>query len=260
MTKQFEETLSLQDIAHAPVIVLAKRSDLSHPRSDEGQTFTVLTSLAGKVGPNSVITVLDADTELRKTMKDQAAHGTKGMPSPIIQRYASSMSPTDFLQAGPRILFLTHVAGLPQTFQFFSESAYERADKEKEVRALLNPGAVSPKNSLLGVWRYEGCQIKNASVEGTLTFNADHTLAIQAEVQSDTPSRSATGKFTYNGENGKLTWNPARSGQGLLPLAPYFLIEGDFLYLANAPMRTAESHWEGPVQITNWLYKLRREP
>jgi hypothetical protein len=114
-------------------------------------------------------------------------------------------------------------------------------------------------NPLIGKWQYHDCTIKNTSVSGTIVFFEDSTFFFNGLVSEDFPTEPFECKYKYVVSGNKLscltTEFPAFERP---PIAEYFFIKGDDLYLSGQPMKKVIDDWSGSYRETNWTYHLKR--
>jgi hypothetical protein len=120
-----------QLVNHSQWIVIAERD------KDRWKVIETIHWKAGDKQPAGSIKVLDAGQDLREMMaKHFAEHGNQGMPSPIVESYASSIDQAKFAKTKRAILFLRR---WKSDWQFALEGGYEAVVKKSAVLDALKP-------------------------------------------------------------------------------------------------------------------------
>ncbi|MFH1463467.1 MAG: hypothetical protein ABIO70_03690 [Pseudomonadota bacterium] len=128
---------------------------------------------------------------------------------------------------------------------FLSCAAVEVPDREE-------------RNPLLGKWKYVDCTTMNTSVDGTLEFKSG-TFVFDGHIDEDywTSPFATTYPYSLQGNRIDFTWKDNETHPAV---APYFLIEGEILYLSWKPMQEVQDDGRHGFlnRETNWSYKLSR--
>ena len=108
-------------------------------------------------------------------------------------------------------------------------------------------------NTLVGIWTYEECTIKNTSVRGTAEFKNNGTLVLNIRARDDYPVRdNLRGTYRYSVKGNRIETD-YKGGYGM---DEYFYLSGNFLYLSRSGI---ENIIDDPRQNTfNWSYRLIR--
>jgi hypothetical protein len=125
----FEDNLSLGDIAQkAEWIVVVERAK---PTARWTAVETLVWRGKG-AAPTGEITVKPAHQDFNDQVAEHIAkHGYQGVPSPIFQRYVSSLSPEAFNKAKRAILFLRRYK---DGWMFVDEGAWESEAKRAAIK------------------------------------------------------------------------------------------------------------------------------